>query len=118
MSVKGYIFGMLYNFFEKKHYQDFSNMDLQCWQEQLVAIGKETAIGGLAVATALLQRLQEYELKMKTDTLVWMNELVKGLILRIIQEDKSAKDNEDTSTLIQDRLVPEDIQEILLKLLY
>ena len=73
-------------------------MGLHCWQEQLVAIGKETAIGGLAVATALLQRMQEYELKMNTDTLVWMNEVVKGLILRIMQEDKSAQENEDPPT--------------------
>ena len=92
-------------------------MGLHSWQEQLVAIGKETAIGGLAVATALLQKMQEYELKMNKDTLIWMNKVVKGLILRIIQEDKSAKDNEDTSTLMQDRLVQDDIQEILLKLL-
>jgi hypothetical protein len=44
--------------------------------------------------------------------------VVKGLMLRVIQEDKSALvDNDDPFAYVQDRLSPGDIQDILLKLL-
>ena len=70
-------------------------MEQHPWQRQLVAIGERTAIGGLAVATALLQRFKDNDLKMKKETLFWMIDVVKGLILRINQEDKIASDNDD-----------------------
>ena len=109
---------MLVNFLDTQPSRALPNMQLHSWQAQLEAIGEKTAIGGLAVATALLQRMQDNELKMKTETLFWMNDVVKGLMLRVIQEDKSALvDNDDPFAYVQDRLSPGDIQDILLKLL-
>jgi hypothetical protein len=83
---------MLMNFQEPG---PLSNMDRHPWQRQLAAIGDRTAIGGLAVATALLQRFKDNDLKMKKETLFWMIDVVKGLILRINQEDEIASDNDD-----------------------
>ena len=48
---------MLVNFLDTQPAKALPNMQLHSWQAQLVAIGEKTAIGGLAVATALLQRL-------------------------------------------------------------
>jgi hypothetical protein len=91
---------MLVNFLEKQGSQPLPNMQLQSWQTQLVALGEKTAIGGLAVATALLQRIQDNDLKMKTETLFWIIDIVKALMLRIIQEDKSANDIEDPNSYV------------------
>lgn len=108
---------MLVNFLETQASRPLPNMQLHSWQTQLVALGEKTAIGGLAVATAFLQRMQDNDLKMKTETLFWIIDVVKGLMVRIIQEDKSAYDIDDPNSYVQERLSAEDIQDILLKLL-
>ena len=46
-----------------------------------------------------------------------MIDLVKGFMLRIMLEDKSANDIDDPNSYVQERLSAGDIQEILLKLL-
>ena len=91
---------MLVNFLESQPSLPLPNMQLHSWQTQLLAIGDKTAIGGLAVATALLQRMQDNNLKMKTETLFWIIGVVKGLMLRIIQEDKSTHDIEDPDSYV------------------
>jgi hypothetical protein len=45
------------------------------------------------VATGLLQRMKDNKIKMKTETLFWMNDVVRGLMLRISEEDKSELNN-------------------------
>ena len=75
-------------------------MPLQSWQSQLVAIGDVTAIGGLAVATAFIHRMLENRLKMKPETIFWMIDLVKGLMLRIMLEDKTANEIDDPNSYV------------------
>jgi hypothetical protein len=91
---------MLVNFLENQGSQPPSNIKLHSWQIQLVALGDRTAIGGLAVATAFLQRMQDNDLKMKNETLFWIIKVVKGLILKIIYEDKSAQDIDNPDSYI------------------
>ena len=91
---------MLVNFLETQPSRALPNLQLHSWQAQLVALGDKTAIGGLAVATALLQRMQDNDLKMKTETLFWLIDVVKSLIIRIIQEDKSGQDIEDPNSYV------------------
>jgi hypothetical protein len=88
------------NFLENQGSQPPSNIKLHSWQIQLVALGDRTAIGGLAVATAFHQRMQDNDLKMKNETLFWIIKVVKGLILKIIYEDKSAQDIDNPDSYI------------------
>ena len=91
---------MLVNFLETQASRPLPNMQLHSWQTQLVALGEKTAIGGLAVATAFLQRMQDNDLKMNNETLFWIIKVVKGLILKIIYEDKYAQDIDDPDSYV------------------